>query len=232
MKQMKSCTSAITQLFCWVDPFLRIRWKELLQNLGMCPIGLCHGCSVHCVNKPFYTSLLAINTTWEITSPPADVRWGSVVTHSFLWMRDNRTPTDVCGEANKIAVSCQKKCPLSIISNVTNNKNELWKIVRQTSFQKPQLQSVLIFYKFVHPCLLLYSCVIYTLFLCFERLFLCFTQSGGGSHSLDFNKFCDTAPLKFDSPHVCRIALWWIASRGYLSYFFTVEERRATKRKR
>ena len=63
MKQMKSCTSAITQLFCWVDPFLRIRWKELFQNLGMCLIGLCHGCSVHFVNKPFYMSLLAINTT-------------------------------------------------------------------------------------------------------------------------------------------------------------------------
>ena len=190
MKRMKSCTSAITQLFCWVDPFLRIRWKELFQNLGMCLIGLCHGCSVHFVNKPFYTSLLAINTTWEITR---------------FWQ-------------NRSFVS--NKCPLSIISNVTNNKNELWKIVRQTSFQKPQLQSVLIFYKFVHPCLLLYSCVIYTLFLCFERLFLCFTQSGGGSHSLDFNKFCDTAPLKFDSPHVCRITLWWIASRSYLSYFF------------
>ena len=111
-------------------------------------------------------------------------------------------------------------------------QNELWKIVRQTSFQKPQLQSVLIFFKFVHPCLLLYSCVINTFFSCFERLFLCFTLSGGGSHSLDFDKFCDTAPLKFEFPHVCRIALWWIASRSYLSYFFTVEERRATKGKR
>ena len=29
----------------------------------------------------------------------------------------------------------------SIILNVTNNKNELWKTVRWTSFQKPQLQS-------------------------------------------------------------------------------------------
>ena len=37
--------------------------------------------------------------------------------------------------------------------------------------------------------------------------YFCFTQSGGGSHSLDFDKFCDTAPLKFDSLRVCRIAL-------------------------
>ena len=111
------------------------------------------------------------------------------------------------------------KCLLSIISNITNNKNELWKTFRWTSFQKPQLQSVSISFKFVYACLLLYFYVIYTLFSCFERLFLCFTQSGGGSHSLDFDKFCDTAPLKFDSLRVCRIALWWIASRSYLSYF-------------
>ena len=108
------------------------------------------------------------------------------------------------------------KCLLSIISNITNNKNELWKTFRWTSFQKPQLQSS---FKFVHACLLLYFYVIYTLFSCFERLFLCFTQSGGGSHCLDFDKFCDTAPLKFDSLRVCRIALWWITSRSYLSYF-------------
>ena len=30
----------------------------------------------------------------------ADVLWGSFVTHSFLWMRDERTPEDVCGEAS------------------------------------------------------------------------------------------------------------------------------------
>ena len=197
MKQMKSSTSAITQLFCWVDPFLRIRWKELFQNLGMCLIGLCHGCSVHFVNKPFYTSLLAINTTWEITC---------------LWQ-------------NRSFVS--NKCLLSIISNVINNKNELWKIVRQTSFQKPQLQSVLIFFNFVHPCLLLYSCVIYTLFSCVERLFLCFTQSGGGSHSLDFDKFCDTALLKFDSPHVCSNCAMVNCQQKLLIIFFTAEERRA-----
>ena len=36
------------------------------------------------------------------TSLPADVLWGSFVTHSFLkWMRDKRTPKDVCGEATR-----------------------------------------------------------------------------------------------------------------------------------
>ena len=34
-------------------------------------------------------------------SLPADVPWGSFVTHSFgeKWMRDERAPRDVCGEA-------------------------------------------------------------------------------------------------------------------------------------
>ena len=43
---------------------------------------------------------------YESRSLPADVLWGSFVTHSFLpvgekWMRDKRTRKDVCGEATK-----------------------------------------------------------------------------------------------------------------------------------
>ena len=110
------------------------------------------------------------------------------------------------------------KCLLSIISNITNNKNELWKTVRRTSFQKPHcnpFQSPSSLSMRVSFCLSMLSIP------CFRVLsgHFCFTQSGGGSHSLDFDKFCDTAPLKFDSPHVCRIELWWIASSSYLSYF-------------
>jgi len=56
-----------------------------------------------------------------------------------------------------------KICFLSIISNVTYNKHELWKTIRLKSFQKPQLQSVSIFFEFVHQCLLSYfCCVIFT----------------------------------------------------------------------
>ena len=52
---------------------------------------------------------------------------------------------------------CVKQiCLLSVIWNVTNNKNGLWKTVKLTSFQKPQSQSVSIFFKFVHPCPFLY----------------------------------------------------------------------------
>ena len=42
------------------------------------------------------------------------------------------------------------KCLASTKSNVTKNDNELWKTVRLRGFQKPQLQSISIFFKFVH----------------------------------------------------------------------------------
>ena len=59
-----------------------------------------------------------------------------------------------------------------------------------------QLQSVSIFWKFEHPCLLFYLlCLIYTFFSCFEQLFLCLTHFCGGSHRLNVEKFRDTAPL-------------------------------------
>ena len=38
-------------------------------------------------------------------------------------------------------------------------------------------------------------CVIYTLFSCFERLFLCFARFGGISYCLNFDKLPDTASL-------------------------------------
>ena len=49
----------------------------------------------------------------------------------------------------------------------TNNKNEIWKAVRLTSCQKPQLQLVSNLFKFVHMCFLLYL-------LCFTYLFVMF----------------------------------------------------------
>ena len=62
----------------------------------------------------------------------------------------------------------KQNCLPSIISNVTNNKSELWKLaVRLSSFQKPLLQSVSIFFKFIHPCLFLYLLGYYYLLLSF-----------------------------------------------------------------
>ena len=47
---------------------------------------------------------------------------------------------------------------LSIVWTVTNNKNELWKTVRLTTFQKPTIQCFNI--NPFDPCLFLYSCCV------------------------------------------------------------------------
>ena len=88
-------------------------------------------------------------------------------------------------------------CFQSIISNLTSNRNELWKTVSLTRFQKPQLQSFSIFFKLIHPCLLLYLlCYKPSFIKHFEQLFLYFTQLCGSLHCPNFGKFYDSAPLK------------------------------------
>lgn len=68
---------------------------------------------------------------------------------------------------DKIAALYQKIYLASIASNVTDNKSELWKTVRLANFQKPQLQSISIFLRFVHPCLLYYLlCYPHILLMC------------------------------------------------------------------
>ena len=58
------------------------------------------------------------------------------------------------------------------------------------------MQSLLIFLKFVHLCLLLYMlCCIHNFFSSFDLSFLCFTQFRGGSHCLDLDNFRDADPL-------------------------------------
>ena len=68
----------------------------------------------------------------------------------------------------------------SLYLNVTNSKNGLWKTVRLTRFEKALLQSLLIFFKLVLPCLVLY---------------MLFTQFGDSFHCLKFDNSHDTAPL-------------------------------------
>ena len=60
-----------------------------------------------------------------------------------------------------------------------------------------QFQLVLIFLKFVYPCLL-YICfnIIYIFFKCFEHLFCMFHSTWWQlTDCLNFKKVCDTAPL-------------------------------------
>ena len=63
-------------------------------------------------------------------------------------------------------------CLQDIILNFSNNKNESWKTVRLTRFQKPQLQSISIFFKFVHPCLFLYFWILvrFSVFFMFQSI--------------------------------------------------------------
>ena len=73
-------------------------------------------------------------------------------------------------------------CLPSIITNVTNNKKENRKAVRWTSFERPQLQSVSIFFNSVHPCLVLYQlCIIFTFFSCFDSSHATFQTSVPGT---------------------------------------------------
>ena len=87
---------------------------------------------------------------------------GAVITASYN-SSFGQWPVLIRYETWKIASELQNHSFVSskyvfqgIISNVSNNKIEPWKTVRLTRFQKPQLQSTSIFFKFVHPCLFLY----------------------------------------------------------------------------
>ena len=85
----------------------------------------------------------------------------------------------------------------TIIKLINPYNLEKLKTARRAScFQKPQLKSVSILFKFVHPCFLLYLLIyLYLNFLsCFAQFyFLRFTQFGGRFQCLNIDKFRDTA---------------------------------------
>ena len=70
-----------------------------------------------------------------------------------------------------------------------------WKTGTLTSFQKPRLQPVSFFSKFVHLRLLCISCVIYTASFNVLSDYFCFTQFGDRFYCLNFDKFRYAAPL-------------------------------------
>lgn len=97
---------------------------------------------------------------------------------------------------DKITALCQcKYASQASTSKVKDNKVELKKTVGLATFQKPQLQSVLIFYKFVHPCVLYFLFnVLFSPSLIFSALILYFTQFVGSSRCLNFDKSRDETP--------------------------------------
>ena len=70
-----------------------------------------------------------------------------------------------------------------------------WKTGTLASFQKPRLQPVSFFFKFVHLRLLCVSCVIYTASFNVLNDYFCFTQFGDRFYCLNFDKFRYSAPL-------------------------------------
>ena len=100
--------------------------------------------------------LLGENWCWSLLGPKGLIV--PIMLPYSLWNLTNHT------SMTKSQLCVKQICLLSIIWNVTNNKSELWKTVKLTSFQKPQSQSVSIFFKFVHQCPLLYLlCYLYIL---------------------------------------------------------------------
>ena len=74
-----------------------------------------------------------------------------------------------------VNVKSTASCQTSIKSNITKNKNEVWKTVRLTSFKKHnRIWSILVFFKFVHPWFLFYLPSYLYLLAMFSAVFFIF----------------------------------------------------------
>ena len=152
--------------------------------------------------------------------------------HGWLvhFVLNNASNASLCAERpwnlrnQKITCGWKITAWWAIIPNVTSNKNELWKPFRRTS----QLQSVLVFFKFVHSCLFLYLlCHLFIILISWAIFFLI----GGSSHRLNFGKFrrlravsvfsCSVEQNARDTQMTTRVtegarrALSFLASRGF-----------------
>ena len=91
-------------------------------------------------------------------------------------------------------------CPTNIISIVTNNKNELWKLLGWQVFKKDHI--IVIHFNLLQVCWSMLS-----FFLSFFlSLFLCFTQFCGSFHCL-FGKFFDI--ISKTSQQLSKVTQWF-----------------------
>ena len=135
--------------------------------------------------------------TWSVKACEINCNYTYMSVSHLLWnLRNYLSITALCE---------QTRLP-SIISNIEDHKNEIWKTVRLTSFKGPNCHPFQFFLSLstcylitpkaificTHSCSLL--CYLNLLFM-FWAVFLCFTEIGGGLHCCSFDKFCDTAPL-------------------------------------
>ena len=81
------------------------------------------------------------------------------------------------------------KCLQSFISNAIDKQNKLWKTVRPTSFQNPQLRSVLTFFKFVHPWFSFGFAALYRPSFKIWSFSVFVTQFGSRFHCFKFDEF-------------------------------------------
>ena len=85
--------------------------------------------------------------------PRKILNWSTYIFSKGLWSR----LATIVHLANDLSLCVKQIClPRHYFKLFKNNKIEPWKTVRLTRFQKPQLQSISIFFKFVYPCLFLY----------------------------------------------------------------------------
>ena len=74
------------------------------------------------------------------------------------------------------ALHCVKQiCLPSIISNITNHTNEIWKTFRIISFQKAQLPSISIFCNAVHSFLIFVFALLFIRYFHVLSRYFCFT---------------------------------------------------------
>ena len=113
---------------------------------------------------------------------------------------------------DKITALCQTNIPSKHYFKCNKQQKMNFEKFRLTSFSKPQVHSVSIFFKFVHPCLLLYLLNYFYLLLCFEQFISCITKFAlvpvftvwilwiSWHSSFNNNKFLDLFFLLRDGP--------------------------------
>ena len=125
-------------------------WKAVKLVMTL-PLYIAPGMIADSLSVPIFVNQIS---AWATSGGPLSslVRVVNIVNHAFLCDIELHVSEEItCKRQNQSFLS--NKHFQSIISNLTNNKNELWNLLGQQVFKNPQSQSVSIFLKFLHPCL-------------------------------------------------------------------------------
>ena len=125
-------------------------WKAVKLAMTL-PLYIAPGMIADSLSVPIFVNQIS---AWATSGGPLSslVRVVNIANHAFLCDIELNVSEEItCKRQNQSFLS--NKHFQSIISNLTNNKNELWNLLGQQVFKNPQSQSVSIFLKFLHPCL-------------------------------------------------------------------------------